>query len=127
MRTLIALFSIALLISCSGDTPVNSADKPAPEFRASTVSADENKTVANILIEGVTCDGCRGKIKKDLQANDCVTMAVLSPSDQPGLELAVIEYDPAACDHNTFVDLINTTVDGKYTATDVTVLTMEVQ
>jgi|GEM_PF-4876465 len=128
MKTLFACLSFALILfSCGSSSHTDIEVKSAPTVRVETTPSNVTKTVANIMIEGVTCDGCRSKITKEIKENECVAMAVLSPSDTLGLELAVIEYDPNSCDHNTFVDVINTTVDGKYTVTDVTVLHMEAQ
>ena len=127
MKTLFTSLSLALILSSCGSSSHDIEVKAAPTVRVETIPSNVTKTVANIMIEGVTCDGCRSKITKEIKENECVAMAMLSPSDTPGLDLAVIEYDPISCDHNTFVDVINTTVDGKYTVTDVTVLHMEAQ
>ena len=127
MKTLFTSLSLALILLSCGSSSNDIEVKTAPTVRVETIPSNVTKTVANIMIEGVSCDGCRSKITKEIKENECVAMAVLSPSDTPGLDLAVIEYDTASCDHNTFVDVINTTVGGKYTATDVTVLHMEAQ
>lgn len=126
MKFILSALSVSIiLLSCGPSTTVDVVQKAAPTYRSSTITSVEDKTVANILIEGVSCDGCRGKIKKEIQENECVKMALLKPSDIPELELAVIEFDPNVCTYETFVDIINSTVDGKYTATDVTVLHMK--
>jgi copper chaperone CopZ len=128
MKFILASLSLSIILFSCGSSPVTDVqEKAAPTYRSSTISSADNKTVANILIEGVHCDGCRGKIKKEIEENECVKMAMLRPSDTPELELAVIEYDPNVCTPETFVDIINSTVDGKYTATDVTVLHMKAE
>ena len=117
------LLTIALF-SC-GD---GMSEKPIIEVQYLESAGEETKTVANILIEGVHCDGCRGKIKKELAALECVSVAGFTEStSQDQLALALVEFDPAKCEANQLIDVVNTIVDGKYTVQEMQVISLKAE
>ena len=122
MKYLIPFLAITLLISSCDDPPIK--EKPAAEILQTSVMGDEDKTVANLHIEGVHCDGCRGKIKKELTAMECVAFTEWSESDNPELNRAVVQFDPESCSHEALIDKVNTIVDGQYTVVKAEVVQM---
>jgi copper chaperone CopZ len=128
MRTSIffaALIAMIGLIGCADDD-TNSvlASKPQIKIQYAQALSDTSKTVANIAIEGVHCDACRGKIKKEIAMLAGVTSTGFSSTKIGDYETAVIEYDPNLCKPEKMVEVINTIVDGAYTVQSMQVVTV---
>lgn len=125
MKKLLIIPALAFCLASCSDAPVE--EKPAAQIIETSITGDANKTVANLHIEGVHCDGCRGKIKKELDSFDCVASATFSELEGAAESRAVVEFDPATCNYDELIQHVNQIVDGKYTVVRAEIVHMSVQ
>ena len=91
------------------------------------VKVGDPKTVATLDIDGMMCSmACGGKIRKELESVDGVTLATIDFEDDRDLNQAVVTFDPNKTDEKTLIQAVNQIADGKlYSVTSAKVVTFE--
>jgi copper chaperone CopZ len=78
------------------------------------VKVGEPKTTATLAIDGMMCEmACGGKIRKELEAIEGVTLASIDFKDERPLNTAMVEYDPSKVDEKKLISTVNQIADGK--------------
>lgn len=78
------------------------------------VKLGEPKTTATLSIDGMMCEmACGGKIRKELESIEGVSLASIDFEDERPLNMAMVEYDPAKVDENKLIATVNQIADGK--------------
>jgi periplasmic mercuric ion binding protein len=96
------------------NTEIVLEEKPEASYSEEIIQSEENKTIANISIEGMSCAmGCAGLIQKKVAALEGVNEIIVDFEGQS----ATIDFDETKITHKEFVSLINTLAEGEYTVT----------
>ena len=91
------------------------------------VKKGEPKTMATLDINGMMCaTACGGKIRKELEAIEGVTLATIDFEDERPLNHATVTYDPGKTSEQALIQTVNQIADGKlYHVESVEVVTYE--
>ena len=119
----IALLSAALLFGCGQSTPTAEAVIPGVErvVNEVVITSGEPVTLADLSIEGMSCEMmCGGSIKKALAALG-VTGTVIKMSEVEGPDHALVTYDPAKITDAEMIQAIQKLHDGQYKVLAVTI------
>jgi copper chaperone CopZ len=123
----IACLSVVIaLTSCGGDTTVPAiADI---DIVHTTSVGDAAKTIASISIEGMMCESaCVGKVSKELNNMDCVSIAEIDFNTERDVDVANVEFDPSTCSAELMIEAIHNIGGGLYKVKGVKVTTYEVE
>ncbi len=79
------------------------------------VNAAEEKTVACLNIQGMTCEaGCGGKIQKELRAMAGVKDTRLNFAEGREVNIVEVDFDPAQVNEKQLADKVHSLMDGMY-------------
>jgi Cu+-exporting ATPase len=112
---------VTLLFSCNNETVKNSdktnamVDVPVTIDEIKVGDVDDVKTVAELEIEGMTCEiGCAKTIKKTVSDLDGVKMAqVKFDADNP-IDFAIVTYDPQKINEYEMAAAVHQLAGGQY-------------
>lgn len=105
-RVLVAFLFVGLLLGCNQEPPV--------QVVYMEKTADVEKTVAKIAVEGMMCEiACGGKIRKELSEMEGVASADIDYTEGENLNYAVVEYNPQMVNEVELMKCINDISDGK--------------
>jgi copper chaperone CopZ len=105
------------------------ACQPAPvspdvQVTRHEINANEDKTVAALNIQGMTCEaGCGGKIQKELRALDGVKETRLNFTEGREVNTVEVDYDPARVNEKQLADKVHSIMDGMYAVKSIDVTT----
>jgi len=123
-KTLTAtLLSAALLLGCGQSTPTAEAVIPGVEriVHEVVITSGEPVTLADLSIEGMSCEMmCGGSIKKALAALG-VTGTEIKMSEVEGPDHAIVTYDAAKISDTEMIQVIHKLHDGQYKVLAVTI------
>lgn len=112
LNTFAALFCAVTLMACSGSETADSVQSAVPV--SYVVKSGPARTVANLEIEGMMCEtACGGKIRKELEKVNGVSLATVSFADEQITNQAVVEFDPAVTNEQALIQAVNQIADGK--------------
>lgn len=110
------------VLSCSEEVK-NQNVSDIPVIRRE-ISSEVNKTVANLLIDGMTCsEGCGGKIQKELQALNGVVNTKLDYEENRADNTVTVEFDPSQMDEKKMIECVHAIMDGQYHVKSIEILT----
>lgn len=105
-RVFVAFLFVGLLLGCNQEPPV--------QVVYMEKTADVEKTVAKIAVEGMMCEiACGGKIRKELSEMEGVASADIDYQEGENLNYALVEYNPQMVNEVELMKCINDISDGK--------------
>lgn len=122
------ILSFLLLLGCSSestqkaDKVVAMADVPVSVNEIKVGNIDDEKTIAELEIEGMTCAiGCAKMIKKTISDLEGVKMAEVNFDADNPIDYAIVEYNPEEINELEMAAVIQSIVDGQYKVNNIVV------
>jgi periplasmic mercuric ion binding protein len=118
MKNFLKFLGIILVVSCANETKKVESDLVVKTVE---IADGKNETVANIEIEGMTCEmGCGNSIKSAIGKLEGVYTTEIKFTEEQNKDFAVVKFNPSVLNEKNIADAITSLFNGQYKIHEIT-------